>query len=143
MENLSHNFYLSENNKSENCIKYDYDQNDYLDPKNWLKKINKIYVHILFRIQVTFSGQISNYVRCLSWFGNAKRFEISFISCCLNKKVTIIKKSWNESWLGIVNVLNMGKIGKRNVVDNDIGIIYIHNTLRSDNKYVVKPTQKT
>ena len=50
MENLSHNFYLSENNKSENCIKYDYDQNDYLDPKNWLKKINKIYVHILFQI---------------------------------------------------------------------------------------------
>ena len=42
MENFSHCFDLSENNKSKDHIKGEQNKSDYLDPKNWLEKIEKI-----------------------------------------------------------------------------------------------------
>lgn len=41
MKNLSHHFYLSENNKGENSVKTDYNKSGNFDQKNRLKKIDK------------------------------------------------------------------------------------------------------
>ena len=42
MEDLSHYFYLGENNKGENSIKSDYGKRGSFDPKNRLKEVDNI-----------------------------------------------------------------------------------------------------